>query len=24
VHTFYVKYLLPVYFDVHSFERPPR
>ncbi len=22
VHTFYVKYLLPVYFDVHSFERP--
>ena len=23
VHTFYVKYLLPVYFDVHSFERPP-
>ena len=24
VHTFYVKYLLPIYFDVHSFERPPR
>ena len=24
VHTFYVKYLLPVYFDVHSFERPRR
>jgi hypothetical protein len=22
VHTFYVKYLLPIYFDVHSFERP--
>lgn len=21
VHTFYVKYLLPIYFDVHCFER---
>jgi hypothetical protein len=24
VHSFYVKYLLPVYFDVHSFQRPAR
>ena len=23
VHAFYVKYLLPVYFDVQSMERPP-
>ena len=24
VHTFYVKYLLPIYFDVHCFERADR
>jgi|HubBroStandDraft_3_1064219.scaffolds.fasta_scaffold156854_2 hypothetical protein len=23
VHAFYVKYLLPIYFDVQSMERPP-
>ncbi len=22
VHSFYVKYVLPIYFDVHCFERP--
>jgi len=22
VHAFYVKYLLPIYFDVQSMERP--